>query len=491
MTCIRSILGLALFLAGLAPLFAGAEEKAKLNVLFIAVDDLRPELGCFGSSMIRSPNIDRLAARGLVFNRAYCQQALGNPSRASLLTGRRPDTTKVLDQLTHFRKILPDVVTLPEHFKKNGYHCQALCKVFHTGYDDPPSWSVPLWNPRKPAFGPDGQEQLKKLQAEAMKDPDPKKVKQVRGLPWEAADVPDNYLADGTTADQAIKVLRQVKAKPFFLAVGFLKPHVPFVAPKKYWDLYPEAQIKLPSNTGAPKGVPGYALSTWPELRAYHGIPKKGPVTEEQAHKLIQGYYACISYVDAQVGRVLDELDRLKLRDKTMVVLWSDHGFQLGEHGMWCKSTNYELSTRVPLIVAVPGQASAGRKTDAFVELVDVYPSLVEACALPLPDHLEGTSFRPLLEDPQRPWKKAAFSQYPRSSVKTGAGIGHAMRTQRYRLVEWWFPEKGLREYELYDHMTDPEENVNLAKRPDQAERVARLAEQLHAGWKLAQPPSR
>ncbi len=478
-----------LALLALVACFA-AQEKPRLNVLFVAVDDLRPELGCYGNALVKSPHIDRLAARGTVFNRAYCQQAVCSPSRSSLMTGRRPDSTKVYDLETHFRKALPDVVTLPQHFKAHGYHAQGFGKIYHGGYDDPPSWSVPHQTSKKPGFGPEGQALLQRLRDEAKKAGKDltQRANQPRGLPWEAPDVGDSELADGGTADLAIEALRALKDKPFFLAVGFLKPHLPFVAPKKYWDLYKESDFALPKNAAPPKDAPKYAPSNWGELRAYHGMPKSGPVTDEQARKLIHGYYACVSYMDAQLGRILDELERLGLREKTAVVLWGDHGWYLGEHGAWCKHTNYEYATRAPLLVSAPGQKAAGRRTDALVEFVDIYPSLAEICGLPAPEGSEGTSFAPLLDDPARTWKRAAFSQYPRSVPGVGRAMGYSVRTDRWRLVEWAVPDKQYREFELYDHGKDPNEDVNVAALPENAAVVKELAEILRAGWKGSRP---
>ena len=482
--------------ASLCPPTRAADEKSateKLNVLFIAVDDLRPQLGCYGDTAVKSPNIDRIAKAGLVFNRAYCQQAVCSPSRTSLMTGRRPDTTQVYDLDTHFRDKIPHVVTLAEHFKNNGYHTRGLSKIYHGGFDDAASWSAPHWRPKRPGNGPEGQALLKKKREAARKKGlDLKKRRnQPRGLPWESPAVADNELPDGATADHAVELLGELKDEPFFLAVGFLKPHLPFVSPKKYWDLYAPDDIRLATNPFPPKGAPDYALTNWGELRAYQGIPKQGPLSEEQARSMIHGYYASISYMDAQVGRLLDELDRLKLRDKTIVILWGDHGWQLGEHGAWCKHTNFETSTRAPLLISAPGQKAAGAKTDALVEFVDIYPSLVELCGLPTPRGLEGTSFAPLLDDPEQPWKRAAFSQYPRQIPMVGRGMGYSMRTDRYRLTEWSVPEKNFREYELYDHETDPQENVNLAGLPEHEGTVKELSGQLHAGWKAALPPNR
>jgi iduronate 2-sulfatase len=495
----RQFLGTAL--SGLAlpmcdplsrPLLATAPAQGrKMNVLFIAVDDLRPQLGCYGSSVVKSPNLDKLAARGLVFERAYCQQAVCSPSRTSLLTGRRPDSTRVYDLETHFRDTIPDVVTLPQHFKDQGYHSQGLGKIYHGRLNDEESWSVPWWRSSVPQYHTSENATLmERLRSEARaagwngRD----WRKRPRGPAWEAPDVADNALADGRTADRAIEVLAKVGDKPFFLGVGLLKPHLPFVAPKRYWDLYRKEDLSLADNPFAPQDAPQYALTNWGELRHYHGMPKKGPVSDERALELIHGYYACTSYVDAQIGRVIKALERLGLRDNTAIVVWGDHGWQLGEHGFWCKHTNFETSVHSPLIVHVPGQGAGGASTEALVEFVDIYPALCEICGVPSPEGLEGTSFVPLLEDPNLPWKKAAFSQYPRQTEEAGRLMGYSMRTDRYRFTEWRGLEKEFVEYELYDHDTDPKENTNIAKRPENESSVKQLAEMLHAGWKAARP---
>ncbi len=475
----------------LMSLLGQAEAAAgEYNVLFIPVDDLRPTIGCYGAPMIQTPNLDRLGAQGTVFTRAYCQQAVCSPSRTSLLTGCRPDTTQVYDLQTHFRDTIPDVVTLPEQFKAHGYHTQGLSKVYHGGLDDPQSWSVPHWRPKRSTFATqESKDLIKRLREEALAaGKDLKKRKnRIRGYPWEAPEVADNELADGATADHGIEVLNEVKGRPFFLAVGFLKPHLPFVAPKKYWDLYDHDAIELADNPFAPKDAPQCALTNWGELRAYYGMPKEGPVTDEQARQLIHGYYAATSFTDAQIGRLLDEVERLGLREKTIIIMWGDHGWQLGDHGLWCKHTNFETSVHSPLIISVPGQQPA--HCDALVEFVDIYPSLCELCGVPAPDTLEGTSFVPLIQDPTREWKSAAFSQYPRYIQGVGRGMGYSMRTDRYRFTEWRVPGKDFREYELYDHKVDPKENVNIAGRPENAALVAQLTEQLHAGWRAAVPP--
>jgi len=463
----------------------GGQAGGKLNVLFIAIDDLRPQLGCYGDPLVRSPNIDRLAASGLTFTHAYCQLALCSPSRTSLMTGLRPDSTHVTTIGPHFREFLPDVVTLPQHFKNHGYVTRGIGKVYHNGLDDPPSWSAPHEDAKVSIYSPQGQARMEQRVAEARHaGVDLSKKNNVPyGPAYEWPDCPDNGLKDGANADRALEILREIKDRPFFFAVGFYKPHIPYVAPKKYWDLYDPGEIRLPTNQFPPKDAPAWALQGLVELRRYDLIPKEDPLPEDIKRKLIHGYLACISYVDAQVGRLLAELDRLGLRDKTVVVVWGDNGYQLGEHAMWSsKHTNYETSALVPLIIRLPGQKTAGRKTDALVEFVDLYPGLAEICGLPVPDGLEGTSLRPLLDAPDRPWKKAAFSQYPR-----GGYDGHAIRTDRWRLVEW---RKGNAApvYELYDCKNDPQENVNLANQPEHAATVKELAAMLKAGWKAARP---
>ena len=472
-----------------------AGSPAKPNVLFIAVDDLRPELSVYGKDVI-SPNIDRLASEGTVFESAYCQQALCMPCRASLLTGRRPDTTKVYAFNPDFRDALPDVVTLPEHFKQQGYHTQAFGKIFHR--DDRRSWSVPLWRSRCPEYHTDkGKQVLQWIKDDFRRitftwhlGNDIIKTKRMGGLPWEAPDVPDNALREGNMTDEALKTLGQLgsDSKPFFLAVGYHKPHLPFVAPKKYFALYDRDRLTLAGNPFPPEDVPQCAMYNWNDMRHYYGIPKVGPVSDEQARDLIHAYYACVTYVDAQIGRLLDQLSKLQLREKTVVILWGDHGWQLGEHGMWDKHSNFETSTHAPLIVRIPGQRPG--RTKALVEFVDIYPSLCEACDLPQPEGLEGTSFVPLIGDPRRPWKRAAFSQYPRVVPGHGQGMGRSMRTNRYRFTEWTVEGTDFRALELYDHQADPNENKNLANREENHQLVERLTKQLHAGWQAALPPT-
>ncbi len=497
MTIFLRILALAL----LPVLVRGADRP---NILFIAVDDLRPEFGAYGASYVKSPNLDRIAKAGITFNRAYCQQAVCSPTRSSLMTGTRPDTTKVWDLETHFRAALPNVVTLGQHFKDHGYFVQGMGKIYHGSLDDAPTWSVPWQSSRGQAYGLPENLALNNRQSAApaaaggsgkksgkkKQEPTPRNS---RGPAFEGADVPDDTFTDGQNAKLAVATLGVMakKQQPFFLALGFSKPHLPFVAPKKYWDLYDPAKIQLAPNKFRPKDAPDYAIQPGGELRNYHGIPE-GSIPDDLARQLKHGYYAAISYMDAQLGLVLDELDRLDLAKNTIVVLWGDHGWKLGEHDAWCKHSNAENDTNGALLLSVPGMKHAGAKATGLVEFVDIYPTLAELAGLPLPAHLEGLSFKPVLDHPTRPWKPAAFSQYPRPGNSATGGIplmGYSMRTERYRFTVWLHrddPGK-VADIELYDHQTDPQENLNVAKSPAHRELVEQLMAQWRGGWQGAQ----
>jgi iduronate 2-sulfatase len=454
-------------------------NKQPPNILFIAIDDLRPQLGCYGDTIVQSPHIDKLAGSGVLFNRAYCQQAVCSPSRTSLMTGRRPNTTKVWDLKTHFRTTIPDVVTLPQYFKNNGYHTQSIGKIYHDPAEaqDAISWSAPeiLVLTKK-----DGKYVL----------PSNLQIKSAKAAATELADVPDDAYVDGQVADQALEVLRKIKDKPFFLAVGFRRPHLPFSAPKKYWDMYERENIPLPAPGTVPPNIPAYAAHHSEELRGYSDIGSGNLIADPKTRELLHGYYAAISYTDAQVGKVLAELERLDLAKNTIIVLWSDHGFHLGEKGLWTKTTNYELDTRVPLIIAAP-KKGRGVKTNALVELVDLYPTLAELGGLPVPEGLEGTSLAPLLTRPGQRWKSAAFSQFPRPWQYKGepATMGYAIRTDRYRYVEWRnFKTGEVKATELYDHQADPGEVNNIAGIPANTVLMKELQQQLRDGWQKARP---
>lgn len=453
--------------------------RQKPNVLFIAVDDLRPELGCYGNKTVKSPNIDRLAESGVLFNHVYCQQAVCSPSRISLMTGRRPNTTKVWDLKTHFRTTIPNVVTLPQYFKNNGYHTQSIGKIYHdpASAQDALSWSVP--------------EILAVTKREGKYVlPTNLKKKPAKAAATEIADVPDSAYIDGQVADQVLQVLRKIKDKPFFLAVGFRRPHLPFSAPEKYWNMYNRESIALPVQKTLPKNIPSYAAHKNEELRGYTDIGLDNSIADAKTKELLHGYYAAVSYTDAQIGKVLAELDRLNLTKNTIIVLWSDHGFHLGEKGLWAKSTNYELDTRVPLIIAAPGKKQ-GVKSDRLVELVDLYPTLADLGGFQIPDSLEGTSLVPLLTKPNQAWKSAVFSQFPRPWIYKSVPdlMGYAMRTDRYRYVEWRdFKTSVVKAIELYDHQVDPAEVNNIADNPSNMTLVKKLKQKLKDGWQRARP---
>jgi len=447
--------GLSFVVLWLAACTASVGQQ-RPNVLFIAVDDLRPQLGCYGDPVAITPNIDRLAARGIVFNRAYCQQAVCAPSRASVLTGRRPDATKVWDLQTHFRKALPDAVTLPQYFRERGYETRAVGKIYHDPAEaqDPVSWSAPeVLSVTDEAGG-------KYVLAENL----------VSKTSWKAAatecaDVPDSAYVDGRVCNAAIDAVRQLKDTSFFLAVGFRRPHLPFSAPKKYWDLYGNVEIPPPSPAAPPQGAPSVALHDGVELRGYTDIPDTGPLSDEEIGLLRRGYYASISFVDAQIGRLMSELENQGMLDNTIIVLWSDHGFHLGELGLWCKTTNFELDTRVPLIISAPGRAGKGRHSDAVVELVDIYPTLADLAGFPATG-LDGVSLVPLLSNPERAWKNTAFSQFPRPWMYRDVPelMGYSVRTEELRYTEWRrLNDASIVATELYRYDRQGAETQNLS----------------------------
>ena len=517
--------------------FAKARRN-KPNVLFVAVDDLRPELGCYAQRLVHSPNIDGLARKGLRFNRAYCQVAICGPSRASLMTGLRPDSAAVVDNVTYFRDTVPDVITLPHHFRKHGYETLYIGKIYHAMMrDEEKSWSRKAVYPKsgypRDVGGyqlPENQALVKRLREQAKRRHGEVELGGMAcGPATECADVPDDAYQDGRSTDAAIATLRQLRnKKPFFLGVGFHKPHLPFVAPKKYWDLYDPEQIDLADNPFAPKEAPSVGMHCSFELRVRHGVPKSGPIPDKMARNLIHGYMACVSYVDAQIGRIVDELDRLGLRENTIIMLWGDHGWHLGEHALWGKATNFEVATRCPLIVSVPGMKTAGRSSDALVELIDMYPALCELAGLPVPEHIEGKSFAPLLADPDQVWKQAAFSQFPCPALREWAALplsdamrstffgplirqveqklraeapgrysedlynnhlmGYSMRTDKYRFTVWidtQHPDSEPIAVELYDHRKDAGENVNIAYNPENAELIRKLTIRIRTKAKI------
>lgn len=443
MTINRSLL---LFVSLFAVQAIAAERP---NVLFIAVDDLRPELACYGNQHIHSPNIDRLARTGVLFERAYCMVPTCGASRASLMTGIRPARRRFVSYLAWAEKDAPGITTLNTHFRNDGYHTVSLGKVFHHPEDNSAGWSEAAWRPKGIPWyrRPENHDLHDKLQKQGSRR---------RGPAWESADVPDDAYADGVLTERAMADLGRLKEmdEPFFLAVGFFKPHLPFVAPQKYWDLYDHDKIQLPDNYVVPTDAPAESIHASGELRAYAGIPAKGPVSDETARNLIHGYYACVSYTDAQIGKLLDELDRLELADNTIVVLWGDHGWNLGEHTLWCKHSCYETSMQIPLIVRAPGIEGSQRRS-GLVESIDLYPSLCEIAGLAAPNHLQGRSFATLLKNPEAAWKSAAVGRFQN---------GDTIRTDTFRFTEYTNAKGQLTSRMLYEHDIDPGENVNAVE---------------------------
>jgi iduronate 2-sulfatase len=440
------------------PLFA-EQAFRKPNVLFIAVDDLRPQLGCYGQTQMITPNIDRLAKEGVLFNRAYCQVPVCGASRASLLTGLRPKPDRFVTYHSRAEEDAPGVTDLPKHFKQHGYRTISNGKIYHHEDDNQASWNE-IYRP------PDFRQYQTKENLDSMKNFG-------KAAAYESPEVADNILQGGKIADKVIRDLRQAKksGQPVFITAGPTKPHLPFIAPKKYWDMYKRQDINLADNPFAPKDSPKQALHNWGELRdMYTNIPQTGPVSDDTARTLIHGYYACTTYTDAMIGNILNELDSLDMRKDTLIVLWGDHGWQLGEHGLWCKHCNFNTSLQAPLIFSASGMSS-NAKCNGLVEFIDIYPTLCELAALPLPSHLQGASLVPQLKNPQTPGKEAVFARYHKAD---------SMRTDKYLYTEW--SDKGKVEARmLYDHNVDTAENVNISELPENKELVAKLSHMLQS----------
>jgi uncharacterized sulfatase len=445
------------------PACLAAEPSQRPNVLFIISDDLNCDLGCYGHKGVRTPNLDALTKSGVRFDRAYVQYTVCNPSRSSFLTGLRPTTTKIVDNATHFRKSLPDVVTLPQLFRENGYESVGLGKVFHRGLspddvkremDDPKSFDRVLYG-KATAAGSKGEG--RNLTGDKL-----------GWCRWLAAEGNDSDQPDGQLADEAVKTLAQKRDKPLFLAVGFYRPHDPFVVPKKYFDLYDRAKLELPVT---PKGY------TPPFPHSIGGGAFKtafDQFTDRERREFLHAYYAGVSFMDAQVGRLLDALKANNMADNTVVVFIGDHGYELGVRDWWNKNTLFERSCRTPLIVRDPAAKGNGKSTSTITEFIDLYPTLAARCALKgVPKNLEGADFRKVLDDPASKHKEAAVTV-----VQRGKFLGRSLRTDRYRYTDWDSGEKGA---ELYDHTTDPGEWKNLAADPNATDTVAMLKKQLDA----------
>ena len=513
-------------LLGMNSFSSFAQQTTKPNILFIAVDDLKPVLGCYGNTQIHSPNIDRLAKQGTTFMGNYCQQAVCGPTRASLMTGKRPDNTKVWDLLTLIRDINPNIITIPGYFKSQGYSTQGIGKVFDSRTvdkdNDKTSWTVPYYKTAKkyydPAFGEPAanryQDPNNRLEVEKFT-----KIGKEKGLDKAAmqefilanvrptvenAAVSDNSYEDGANALQAKDVLVQLskKEEPFFFAVGFSKPHLPFVAPKKYWDMYKREDMPLAKFQQQAKNAIDVAYHNSSEIRMYSdvveeiapdGKQKKGlTLSTEKQKELIHGYYAAISYMDANVGILLHTLDSLGLMKNTIVVLWGDHGWHLGDHNLWCKHTNFEQAARAPLIISSPNIKAS--QTNSLTEFVDIFPTLCELSGIAIPSTLDGKSLVPLMKNPTAVVKEYAVSQYPRTEEALEMGrlgytpnniMGYSIRTSRYR-YSIWLKDKArstdpynpaqLIGTELYDYEVDPMETINVAKE----KKYTAVAAQMH-----------
>ncbi|MFN7924707.1 MAG: sulfatase [Bryobacteraceae bacterium] len=448
-----------------------SSAAAPLNVLFVAADDMNNALGCYGHPVVKSPNIDRLAARGTRFDRAYCQYPLCGPSRTSLLSGMRPDTTTIWENEIAVRDTLPNAVTLPQLFRNHGYHSQRLGKMYHMGvpttvgtnlYDDPPSWDV--------AISPKGAEDKTEGEGRNITP----KVGAGGAFHWISFRGAGKDQADDSAAEQAVEMIAAKRDKPWFLGLGFLRPHVPHVAPARFFDLYPLQTLKPVVN---PEGD----LADIPKASEITINTRANDMGMNDADKreALRGYYASVSYMDWNVGRVLDAVEKANAADRTVVVFWGDHGWHLGEHHRWQKRSLFEESSRVPLVVSAPGRKGRGTGSRALVELVDLYPTIAELCGLKPPANLEGQSFVPLLDNPSRAWKKAAFTQVSNKKEI----VGRAVRTDRYRYIRW---EGAYPDDELYDHRSDPHEYTNLARDPSRAGDVKAMRAVLDAGWRAA-----
>lgn len=523
---------LTLLIFGLA---AASLAAKKPNILFIAIDDMRPEMGCYGSPIAITPNIDTLATKGLLFNRAYCQQAICSPSRASIMTGTRPDTNGVIENYTYFRDANPDIATLPQHFRKHGYETVNMGKIYHGKFNDKEkSWSrgpahkLVKTKPIPGGYGLEGNRNIQRDNRKRLLEKyGPTKIGGLTasGPAYEAADVPDHSFVDGHSARLAVATMKQhfenKPNQPLFVGLGFSKPHLHFIAPKKYWDLYDREKISDAKHSNPPEGGAATGLHASFELRVRHGIPKTGDIGPGLSRTLMHAYLACASYVDAQIGLVLDELDKSGERENTIIMLWGDHGWHLGDMGVWGKATNYEISTRVPFIIQAPGKDKAvGKKSEALVELLDMYPTLCDLAGVPAPKHIEGKSLVPLLDNPEASVKDFALSQYPNPALREWAAnplapamretffgpliteveariikqmgdkwdrdlfenhlMGYSLRTDRYRYIEWRdYRDKKSKPIfvELYDHKSDPDETKNVAK--ENAKVVDRLSKKL------------
>ena len=495
------------------------KSTTKPNILFVSIDDLRPALGVYGDSIAITPNIDQLAGEGMTFRKTFAQSAVCAPSRASLMTGLRPDSTRVWHLGDQFRKINPNTVTMPQYFAKHGYHTVNLGKIFHNYMPDSISWDEPDLRPSRylrPDWLKRDGETFYISEAvhisQTHKRDSLLKLKPIRyadgwntGPAWEAANVHDTMYYDGAQNELTKKTLSRLAKmdQPFYMGLGYFRPHLPFTAPKKYWDLYDKEKIPLAENPSIPTNAPLHTLNSMYELRHYDGFHHIGHPTsdfrmnEDTARILRQGYYASVSYVDALLGDLFEHMKSLGIYENTIIIVWGDHGWKLGDHNSWGKMTNFNIDLKVPMIIRYPQQRNRGVQTYAFTELVDMFPSLCELAGIAIPNYMQGTSFVPLLNEPDLEWKSAAFSQFHRRPKVSADGkryMGYSINTPNYHYIEWydWYPKKGERGAfkvaELYDAVNDPTETTNLAVDEKHRETIEKLSIQLEEGWRNALP---
>lgn len=495
------------------------ETSNEPNVLFVSIDDLRPSLGVYGDEIAQSPNIDQLASEGFTLRNVFTQSAVCAPSRASLMTGLRPDSTRVWHLGDKFREINPQTITMPQYFSKHGYYTVNIGKIFHNYMPDSISWDEPDLRPaqfvRPEWLGRDGETFYisEKVQASQVIKRDsllelrPKRYADGwnTGPAWEAADVHDTLYYDGAQNELAKRTLTRIAKsnQPFYMGLGYFRPHLPFAVPKKYWDLYDRDEMPLANNPEIPENAPIHTMNSMYELRHYDGFNHIGHPTstyrmsEDTIRILRQGYYASVSYVDALLGDLIAHMKKIGIYENTIIVVWGDHGWKLGDHNSWGKMTNYNIDLRVPVIVRHPDHINRGSQTFAFTELVDLFPSICEMAGIEIPNYMQGSSFVPLMEKPNQPWKTAAFSQFhrrPRVSADGQRYMGYSINTKDHHYIEWygWDHQKGERldfkSAELYDVINDPHETINIAGQEQQKEIVAQLSKQLNAGWKAMRP---
>ncbi len=491
----------------------------KPNILFVSIDDLRPTLGAYDDTVAITPNLDQLAGEGMTFRQTFCQSAVCAPSCASLMTGLRPDSTRVWHLGDKFREINPETVTMPQYFSRHGYYTVNIGKIFHNYMPDSISWDEPDLRPyrylRSEWLVRDGEtfyisEEVNKSQE--IKRDSLLKLRAIRyadgwntGPAWEAADVHDTLYYDGAQTELAKQTLTRLAEmnKPFYLGLGYFRPHLPFAAPKKYWDMYDPEEIPLAPNPDVPEGAPLFSMNSMYELRNYDGFGHIGHpgssyrMNEDTIRILKHGYYASVSYIDALLGDLVKHLKALGIYENTIIIVWGDHGWKLGDHNSWGKMTNYNIDLQVPMIIRYPDQDKRGVETYAITELVDIFPSLCDLTGIETPDYMQGTSFVPLLNNPELPWKKAAFSQFhrrPKVAADGGRYMAYSINTKDHHYIEWytWDHTTGTRgEYvktELYDRLNDPYEKMNVAEMEEYAAVLPRLSAQLADGWRKAVP---